>query len=425
VGSFTSTKELSQQLRSPLYRNAFYLMINWVIIGVVGLIFWILAARFYSAESVGFASATISAMTLLALLSSVGLDYGIIRFLPGSGKDSNDMINSCLTISVLASLIVASIFIAGLGFWSPALLFLKQNTLFLGAFIVFTAGTTLLTFLSLTFVAERRAGFTLAQSAIFNVLRLLLIVPLSVFFASFGIFASWGIGTMVAIGTSVLIWLPQIQAGYRPFPMINKSAVNKLMPFSLANYVATLLWSTPNLILPIIVINLVGAEANAYFYIAWAIANILLSISRGTTMSLFAEGSYEERRIGQHAGRSLALAYTLVIPAIVLIWFIGDKFLLIFGKAYAEYATQLLRILALSLIPSSLNFTYFGIKRVKMEMKSVISLSAFIAIATLILSWILLPRIGISAVGIAWLSSHAAVALVITINLILRRMAAK
>ncbi len=414
-------KQIVQQFQAPLYKNAFYLIINSTLTGVVGLIFWILAARFYLAEDVGLASATISAIMLLGLLSSLGLDYGLIRFLPDSGKDANIMVNSCLTINGLVSIIVAVIFIAGLGFWSPALLFLRQDPIFLSAFVIFTISYALFTILSRVFIANRRAGFALAQGTIFNLLRLPLVISLATFFATFGIFASWGIGATVAVGIGALWFLARVQAGYRPLPSIRIKVVNQMVRFSFANYISALLWSAPSFILPMVVLNLVSAEANAYFYIAWAIANVLSTIPVATSLSLFAEGSYQEERLARDTIRSLKFTFSLVIPALVLIILLGDKIMLIFGRAYSENATTLLQILALSLLPLSLNAIYFGIKRVQMKMKGVIVLSAFIAVATLVLSWVLLPRIGILGVGWAWLASQGVIALGIIISFILRR----
>jgi len=63
------------------YRNAVYLMLSSGVTAALGFVFWILAARFYSASDVGLASAIISAAGLLALLSTLGLNYGLIRFL--------------------------------------------------------------------------------------------------------------------------------------------------------------------------------------------------------------------------------------------------------------------------------------------------------------------------------------------------------
>jgi O-antigen/teichoic acid export membrane protein len=56
-------------------------------------------------------------------------------------------------------------------------------------------------------------------------------------------------------------------------------------------------------------------------------------------------------------------------------------------------------------------------KRVEMRLKGVIALTAFVAIATLVLSYVLLPRMGIVGAGIAWLASQGIAALIIAPNL--------
>ncbi len=410
VATLAFRERMRQRLRTPLYRNALYLIMASALTGVAGLVFWLLAARFYDAEDVGLASAAISAMQLLALFATLGLDYALIRFLPSAEKDSNALLNSCLTIGVLTSIIMALIFIAGLGVWSPALLFLRQDPVFLSAFVIFTASGTLYMLLNRAFVARRTAGFTLGQASIFNLLRLSLIMLLGSFFATFGIFASWGIGSAAAVIIGMLLFLPAVQAGYRPLPVIKRDLIGNMMRFSLANYVTALLWLAPTFILPVMVVNLVGAEPGAYFYIAWSICTVLSAIPVSISLSLFAEGSYNDEGLGRNIRRSLKFTGLIVIPAVLLIVLIGDRLLLVFGPSYADNATNLLRLLALSVVPLSLNHIYFGVKRVQMKMKGVVGMTALTAIATLALSWFLLPRMGISGAGVAWLSSQAAVA---------------
>ena len=105
----TYKKGIQQLFGISLYRNAFYLMLNSVAVAVTGFIFWAIAARLYPVEGLGFASATISAMTLLALLSSLGLDYGLVRFLPTSSKEATTIMNSCFTVGGLVSIVNLSI----------------------------------------------------------------------------------------------------------------------------------------------------------------------------------------------------------------------------------------------------------------------------------------------------------------------------
>ncbi len=413
IGIATSKERLRQKLQVSLYRNAIYLIISNAISALLGFVFWMLAARLYPAADVGKASAAISAMMLLSLLATLGLDYAIIRFLPNANRAANTMVNSCLTIAGLASIIVAFIFIGGLRFWSPGLLFLREEPIYLSSFVIFTAVLTLYAIVSRVFIAARRAAFNLAQILSNQLIEIALIIPFAAFFASFGIFAAWGLSEFAALMIAILLLLPRIQAGYRPSVAIDRNAVSKMVQFSLSNYIAALLGYAPTYILPLMVVNLVGAEDNAFFYIAWAIASVLFSIPVGTSLSLFADSSHDTNMLHQNFQRSLKLTFLILIPAVALIFLIGAKILHLFGGGYSEHATKLLWILGLSALPLGINSIYFSLKRVGKKMKGVIYLSAFITVVTLVLSWFLMPRIGILGTGVAWLSSQTVVSLVI------------
>ncbi len=403
----TFNERVQRLLGVSLYRNSIYLILNSGILGLTGFFFWVLAARLYPAEDVGLASAAISAMALLTLLSVLGLDYGLIRFLPGSGKKANKIINSCLTVGGITSMALSLIFLAGLHIWSPALIFIRENPIFLIVFLVFTVVSTVVTFVPQTFIAMRRAGFVLAQGLVFSLLRFIPLIFLASLFHTFGIFASWGIALSIALVIAILLFLPRIQPDYRPLPTVSRRAINDMMHFSLANYGANLFWMIPSLVLPLMVVNLLGAKSNAYFYIGWAIANIVYMIPLTVSLSLFAEGSHDEQKLARNATGSLKLVLLLIVPAIIALFLAGDKILLIFGTAYSENATRLLWVLAVSALPVSVNYIYSSIKRVEKRMKSVIGLSAFTAVTTLTLTFVLLPRMGILGAGVSYLVAQA------------------
>ncbi|MCK4736330.1 MAG: oligosaccharide flippase family protein [Methanophagales archaeon] len=75
-------KELKQHLNDPLYKNSFFLVLSRVFNVACGFFFWMLAARLYSINDVGLATALISSSGLLILLTRFGLDQSIIRFFP-------------------------------------------------------------------------------------------------------------------------------------------------------------------------------------------------------------------------------------------------------------------------------------------------------------------------------------------------------
>ncbi|MFC2067149.1 lipopolysaccharide biosynthesis protein [Chloroflexota bacterium] len=422
VKVLSSKEGLKAVYRTSLYRNAIYLMLNSAAMALLGFVFWILAARFYPAEAVGMASAVIAVAGFLATLSHFGLDLGIIGFLPKSGKKSNAIINSCFTVGGIAAIVVSLLFLAGLNIWSPALVSLRQTPLNIASFVLLVVTWTLYLLVHGVFVARQRSGFTLLQGIIQGLIRVVLVASLAGYSYAFSIYTSWGIGFAATVVVGLIFLLPQLQSGYHPMHGINKGIIKEMAQFSSANYVAGLVTKVPTFILPLMIINLLGTDQNAYFYIAYAVVgNALLLIPAGVALSLFAEGSHVEEALGGYVKRSLKFSFLLLVPLIILIYFIGGKILLLFGEGYSQEATRLLWALALSSLPVTVNSVYFGMKRIEKKMKSVIFLSALVVVIILGLSYFLLPVTGIMGVGIAYIAGHGAVTLVIIGSLLKKK----
>ncbi len=83
VRVLTSKEGIKSVLGISLYRNTFYLVLNSGALTGTGFLFWLVAARLYPDQAVGLAAAAIAAMRLLVLIATLGLDYGLIRFVPG------------------------------------------------------------------------------------------------------------------------------------------------------------------------------------------------------------------------------------------------------------------------------------------------------------------------------------------------------
>jgi O-antigen/teichoic acid export membrane protein len=416
----TSQERIRQFLGVSLYRNALYLIIANLLVPFTGMVFWIIASRFYSTEDVGLVSALISAMYLLATLATLGLDFGLVRFLSSAGQNASRVVNSSLMIIALVAVILCGIFVAGIGIWSPDLGFLQQNSAYLSLFLLVTVATSLGPVVNNSLIAQRRSGFVVIIGLIFGLSRLPLPILLAAFLNSLGIFISWGISVVVALIAGVLFFLPRAQPGYSFFPVIHAKTIKAMMGFSVANYSSNLLWLLPGFSLPLIVLRLGGAEANAHFYVAWLVGTVLAVIPSATSMSLFAEGSYDEQQLIPHTLKALKLTAIILIPAALLVIFIADKLLILFGSSYSDSSTMLLRLLAFASLPIAVNSIYFSIMRVAKKLVVIIGMTVFIATVTLTLSYWLIPRIGINGVGIAWVGSHGVIALAIAAGFLLK-----
>ncbi|MFC2017871.1 lipopolysaccharide biosynthesis protein [Chloroflexota bacterium] len=402
-----------------LYRNASYLMANSGVTAILGVVFWIVAARFYSDADVGLGAALISAGMLLSFIGTLGLGFGIIRFLPES-NDKSRLLNSSFTITIITSIVVALIFLAGLPLWSPKLMFVRENPAYFAAFIGFIVAGALNIILPQVFIGFRRSGFALSRGMIFSIVKLVLVGLFAGLLKKFGIFTSWGLAVMVSSIVCLFLFLPRVLPGFQPF--LNKpNKLNKEMAhFSIANFFGQTLQDAPIWILPLMVLNLEGTETNAHFYIVWMIANLPVAISTMISLSLFAEGSSIDEHFGVNLIRSLKLTMYVLIPSAVIMFLVGDKLLLIFGKEYSEMGTHLLWLLAISAFPTSINFIYLGVARVEKKLKTIIIVTGILAFGILISSYLSILWIGILGVGVSWLITQFVVALVTAPQLVLR-----
>src|SRR3990172_2254967 len=90
---------LKHLLAMPLYTNVLYLWGNMLVVAVGGLGFWALVAALYRPDQVGLAAAAISALSLLAMISTVGLGMGLVSYLPRAGQRAPALLNSALLAS--------------------------------------------------------------------------------------------------------------------------------------------------------------------------------------------------------------------------------------------------------------------------------------------------------------------------------------
>lgn len=421
VKSTISKERLTQHLRIPLYKNAYYLMAAGLVTSILGFVFWILAARLYPPEDVGLAAAAISAVILLSNVGHLGLGYGIIRFVPRADEKFVPMINSSLTLAGLTSLAVGAIFLGGVGLWSPALSFLSERPIYISMFLLFTLAFVISHITDEIFISKRATQFTLIKAVIAGVIRILLLLLVVLSFGAISIFFSAVISIVISALVALFLFLPLVHRGYLPIPILRRDMINKIIHYSLGNYLSLLLWGLPAVIYPLMVVNILGAEPNAYFYIAWAIASMLFLVPTAISFSVFAEGSHNEELLLTNARKALTLGVLVAIPGILFLSMLADKILLVFGEAYSQEAVTLLIVLASSVLPLTVTQIYLAVNRVKKKIKMVVIISATAALLSLGLSYPLMLWLGITGVGIGFILGQGLVAAAVILSLLYQR----
>jgi len=386
--------------RDPLYKNSFFIMLSSITNGGFGFFFWMVAARIYPKEDVGVATALISSMALLVLLSRFGLDQSIIRFFPE--RDKSSVFSTSVAITTFFAVLFGIIFIAGIDIWSPQLDIVREYALL---YLIFLVANSIISLTGVSFVALRKAEYYFFQSLLVGS-RVIFLFPL-VFLGALGIFSSVGISFILGFIFSALFLF---RLGIEPFH-VDGGFLKDSLHFSAGNYIAGLLMTAPNQILPIMVLNVLGAEETAHYYIAYAIASLLFMIPGAFSASLFVEGSHGEA-LKKNTLKSLFAIASLLTPAVIILYLFGGLLLGIIGKTYVE-GFDLLRIFALSGFFVAICQIYFSIKKVQKDVKGLILLSALIFVLLIGLSYVFMLEFGIVGVGYAWMVGYGLSSLVV------------
>ena len=396
--------DLKKYYREPLYRNSLSIMLTQVFATFFALAFWMVAARTMSSTNVGLATAAFSSTVLIINLAPLGLDAGLTRFLPGS-NNKRGLYSTTVIITLLSSFAFMAIFLGGLGVFSPQLLFLREGW-FLVALIGFAAVTAVSSMQSTALIAARQGHFYLIQNTILGIR-----VPLIFVFASLGtlgVFLSWDVAFLATVlfGTVVLYYY-----GLSMKWEIDTKSLREIFKFSLGNYTAGIFQMAP-LIIPVMIVNAVGAREGAYYYIAHTLAMLFFTVPAGVSLSLFVEGSHE-MPLRESSIKSLKFAVLILIPAIVVIFLFGDKLLLVFGTQYSAQAVKLLWLLAVSSLLSVIPSIYSSILIVQKKIKMLNYVNFALSALMLGVGYPLLLKYGIIGMGYAWVLSYALVSIVV------------
>lgn len=401
--SYPNFRAIVGLARDPLYRTSFFMAFSSIFNAGCGFFFWIIAARIYTVEQVGLATALISSLGLVLLFSRLGLDFSIIRFFPTG--DKNRIFSTSLIITTLASLLAGLAYILLIDHLAPTLAFLKEPC-YLVAFLLIGAANSVAAITGNAFLADRKAENYFIQN-IFMALRIPLLIPLA-FLGTFGIFGSTGLAFIVA-SIFALIVLARSLKSIRP--EVDVEFIKRSFKFSSWNYVSNILSTAPTLVLPIMVLNILGEAEAAKYYIAFAIGNLVLIIPSSLGTSLFVEGSHGEG-LKKSVMRAGAASLALLVPAILALFILGDGFLGMLKGEYIE-ASELLKIIALSSFPVTVYSLFIPIQNVRMRVVGIVKLNALRCTLLLGLSYLMIQEYGILGVGYAWIFTYGMIMIVI------------
>ncbi len=410
IGNGFLKDKYNQIMGDSLYKNSIYLMASSGVMAGFGFFFWLICARLFAAEDIGLATTIISIMGLIASISVLGLNSGLIRYLPTS-KEKNKKINTCFTVVALVAVIVSSIFLLGIEKFSPSLMFIKHNIILSFAFIFFVAIYSMSSIIESVFMAFRSAKFILLKNTIFSVLKLglpFVFIALGIV-GAFGIFGAYMTAAFIGFGVVFLILIYKFK--YKPRFVFYDDVLTKIGKYSFVLYLAGFIGGLTSTLMPLIITNTINPETTAYYFMAMQIVSLLFVVSSATTSSLFAEGSNNQKSLKKNVLKSIWIIAVLLIPAILLTFLFGHFILEAFGEQYSAQGLNFLKMMTASAVLVAVNSVFGSVFKVKKRVMGIIIASIVSVTIILGLSLILLKQYGLMGIAYAYLAGQAAVAL--------------
>lgn len=400
-------QRIRAQGRSPLVRAGIHLVASAGLTSALGLAYWSLAARRYSPAAVGATAGLLAAMELIAAIANLGLRTSLIRFVPSLGRRAGRVIAVSYLVSGTLALVGAAVFVGLHERFFPELTLLDDAP---GAafFVVSTVLWVLFILQDSVLIGLRRSSWLPIENTLFAVAKLALLVALTSTMPQWGIYVSWAAPLLIVVVVVNVAVFTRLRRGVRDTG--ERLTLTDLVRFSAGDYAASTVWLITIDGLPLLVLALAGAQANAWYHLSWTVAYTLFLIPSAIGSALLAEAAHDAPRLEANTCKALVLSLALVTPAALLLAVGAPLLLSLFGTAYANDASTLLRLLSLSAIPYAVAILYVNLERSRRRIAAVVRLYAVSCTALMALSAVLVPWLGVTATGVAWLAVQSVLA---------------
>jgi len=343
---------LRRELSVPLYRNAYALMANTAGNSILGLLYWVLAARTFPDAAVGRGNALISLMMLVSTFTQLNWSGALIRFLPRAGRSARRLLLTAYLMATGLAAVAAAAVMAYCHFTRA-----PDDPLHVSAgvavwFVVATVAWSVFNLQDAALTGMRSAVWVPLENGLYGLVKLVLLVVVARTSLSDGVFASWTIPVIaLLVPVNLLLFrriLPRHASAEPDAPPPGRRVLARYMAGDYAAQAFTQLSST---FLPVLVVSLLGAAQGAYYLPAQTAFAAMGMLATAITSSLVVEAARDEQATHRLARAMLRRICVLVLPAGAFVGLAAPWLLELFGSQYRAGATTVLQLMMLSLLP--------------------------------------------------------------------------
>lgn len=389
------------ELSQPALRGSYALLATTALTAGLGLAFWVAAARLLPIEVLGAASATVAAIITVANLGQLNLYQTAGVLLADNRTPRRAMVlllTGTATISTAVVGVIAALIAVAAGWFAdltvPPVLFvvcavmwtwfaLKDAVLVgIRQFAVVPIANTTYGILKLAAIALLAAAVPWESVVIATFLPAALVIPI--------------------VAVHILRKLPRTEG--------ESTRVRLDARFIGVDYVGFMFLQLSTTLLPFLVLIAAGAREAGVFAAVWMIVVMLDVLAHNAGVPLASEAARDparadavERAVRR---RALLLVAVVAIPAALL----AQPVLALFGGEFAGAGTLTLQLMLLASIPRAYTVLSFARLRAQRKVAMIAMCEAAHSIVVVGGSLLLLPTLGLPAIGWTWLFAQLALA---------------
>jgi O-antigen/teichoic acid export membrane protein len=411
ASGLSSLRGLLAGWSAPQHRDGLALVLSSGLTSVIGLLYWVVAARLFPPDVVGVNNTLISTMTLIGVAAQLNLGNALLRFVPVAERSARRLVLTCYAVGAVAAGVAGGIFALGAGWWAPELQQAVGGGPLVAFFALSTPIWTVFVIQDYVLTAVKRATIVPLENLVFSLLKIALLGVGALVAFGGAIAVSWIVATaliVLAITGYLLRALPAPAAG-------EPSVASSVRPRTVARFVSAdwtggLFTNAVEFGLPLLVLVTLGAEQAATFGVAWAIAYGLYLVSHGMGQSLVAHVAADPAALDAARRSTVTRSLALILPAAVVIVPGAGLILSIFGEHYAATGTTLLALSSLSAVPNVIVTSALFGARVRQQRAVLLGVPAAVAVLVIPAALVLMPTLGLTGVGIALVVGQTVVA---------------
>lgn len=394
---------LARQNRAIL-TNSVSLMGTTVVTSGLGFVYWWLAARSFTADSVGVGSAAVSAMFLLGTAGTVGFTTLLVHEIPRRPGRVRALVSGAVVIAggVSAALGLAFALVA------PAISSQLPLARSAGDVLVFVAGVSST---AIGFVVDQaliglllgtwQLWRNIAMAAI-KLVALLALARLMGGGSATAIFGAWAIGNCLSLALAAAFIANRHRGASSYVPAWG--LVSSLGRSAAIHHAYNLTVMTPWMTLPIVAATLVTARQSGLFYPAYLMAGSLFLVPGALSSVLFAVGAHDPDALRERTRFTLGLSAALGLAAMIIVEPISGLLMGLFGHSYGVEGAGLLRLLVLAFPAQVIKSHYVAISRIRARVSSTLPFIVGVSACEVVAASIGALWGGIDGLVLGWLA---------------------